>query len=106
MFSIPGELNIHPQCCDPGGLGSEALDAGAREAAAGLLWTERSELREIAGADVFVDVIAPAPRLLILGAVDYAAALCRLARASGWRPYVCDPRTALRPGPASPRPRR
>lgn len=78
-----------------GGLGSEALDAGAREAAAELLWAERSELREIAGADVFVDVTAPAPRLLILGAVDYAAALCRLARASGWRPYVCDPRTAF-----------
>src|ERR671931_517203 len=35
------------------------------------------------------------PRLVILGAVDYAAALCRLARASGWLPYVCDPRSAF-----------
>jgi len=25
--------------------------------------------------------------------VDYTAALCRLARAAGWRPYVCDPRS-------------
>jgi xanthine dehydrogenase accessory factor len=25
--------------------------------------------------------------------VDYAAALCRLARAAGWRPFVCDPRS-------------
>ncbi len=36
---------------------------------------------------------APAPRLVIFGAVDYAAALCRLARAAGWRPFVCDPRS-------------
>ena len=42
---------------------------------------------------LFVDVIAPAPRLVIFGAVDYAAALCRLARAAGWRPFVCDPRS-------------
>ena len=40
-------------------------------------------------------MVAPAPRLLILGAVDYAAALCKLARASGWRPFVCDPRKAF-----------
>jgi xanthine dehydrogenase accessory factor len=38
-------------------------------------------------------VTAPAPRLVIFGAVDYSAALCRLARAAGWRPYVCDPRS-------------
>jgi xanthine dehydrogenase accessory factor len=30
--------------------------------------------------------------LIIFGAVDIAAALCRLAQASGWRPYVVDPR--------------
>jgi xanthine dehydrogenase accessory factor len=30
---------------------------------------------------------------VIFGAVDYAAALCRLARAAGWRPFVCDPRS-------------
>ena len=31
--------------------------------------------------------------LIVFGAVDYSAALCRLARAAGWRPYVCDPRS-------------
>ena len=30
---------------------------------------------------------------MVFGAVDYAAALCRLARAAGWLPYVCDPRS-------------
>ncbi|MGH2985791.1 MAG: XdhC family protein [Solirubrobacterales bacterium] len=92
---LGSKLLVREDGSTSGALGTEALDDGAREAAAELLWAERSELREIAGADVFVDVTAPAPRLLILGAVDYAAALCRLARASGWRPYVCDPRTAF-----------
>ena len=34
----------------------------------------------------------PAPRLIIFGAIDFAAQLCTLARTSGWRPYVVDPR--------------
>jgi xanthine dehydrogenase accessory factor len=78
-----------------GTLGSGELDSAARAAAEELLWAERSELRELAGAQVFVDAVAPPPRLIVFGAVDYAAALCRLARATGWRPYVCDPRKAF-----------
>ena len=76
-------------------LGDSALDDAARASCEELMWAERSELRDLAGVQVFIDVVAPPPRLLILGAVDYAAALCRLARAAGWRPYVCDPRAAF-----------
>jgi xanthine dehydrogenase accessory factor len=76
-----------------GGLGDADLDRVAVEAAEELMWAERSELREIDGTKLFVDVTAPAPRLIIFGAVDYADALCRLARAAGWRPFVCDPRS-------------
>ena len=76
-----------------GALGAPELDSAAVEAAEELLWTERSETREVGEATLFVDVVAPAPRLVIFGAVDYAAALCRLARAAGWRPFVCDPRS-------------
>jgi xanthine dehydrogenase accessory factor len=72
-----------------GSLGSLELDADARQAAEELLWLETSELR----GPLFVDVVAPAPRLILFGAVPIAAALCRLARAIGWRPYVVDPRT-------------
>lgn len=39
-----------------------------------------------------VDVPAPAPRLLIFGAIAYANDLAHLARMTGWRPYVIDPR--------------
>src|ERR671932_1393445 len=57
------------------------------------MWLERSELREHGEVSLFVDVTAPAPRLVVFGAVDYATALCRLAKAAGWRPFVCDPRS-------------
>jgi xanthine dehydrogenase accessory factor len=76
-----------------GALGDAELDRTAVEAAEELMWAERSELREVDGTKLFVDVTAPAPRLVIFGAVDYADALCRLARAAGWRPFVCDPRS-------------
>jgi xanthine dehydrogenase accessory factor len=76
-----------------GGLGDADLDRAAVEAAEELMWAERSELREVEGVKLFVDVTAPAPRLVIFGAVDYADALCRLAKAAGWRPFVCDPRS-------------
>ena len=78
-----------------GSLGDGGLDGAARDAAEELIWAERSELREHDGVSLFVDVTAPAPRLIIFGAIDYSAALCQLARAAGWRPYVCDPRAAF-----------
>jgi xanthine dehydrogenase accessory factor len=71
-----------------GSLGAPELDDEATAAASELLWAETSERR---GA-MFVDVIGPAPRLIMFGAVDIAASLCTLARAAGWRPYVVDPR--------------
>jgi xanthine dehydrogenase accessory factor len=71
-----------------GTLGDAALDAEATAHAEELMWAERSELR----GDLFVDVTAPPPRLVVFGAVDYAIHLTHLARASGWRSYVVDPR--------------
>jgi xanthine dehydrogenase accessory factor len=89
----PAKLLVRPDGTSEGTLGDEALDRAAREEAEELMWAERSELRDIGGASLFVDVTAPAPRLVIFGAIDYAAALCNLARAAGWRPFVCDPRS-------------
>jgi xanthine dehydrogenase accessory factor len=73
-------------------LGSRELDDAAARHARDLIWMERSEVCELAGATLFFDVSAPPPRIVILGAVDYGAALCRVARAAGWRPIVADPR--------------
>jgi xanthine dehydrogenase accessory factor len=71
-----------------GSLGSPELDAEGKRAAEDLLWAETSELR----GPIFVDLVAPAPRLILFGAVPIAAALCTIAKAIGWRPFVVDPR--------------
>jgi xanthine dehydrogenase accessory factor len=71
-----------------GSLGDAALDAQANAHAHELMWAERSEMR----GELFIDVTAPAPRVLIFGAVEYANHLSHLARVTGWRPYVIDPR--------------
>jgi xanthine dehydrogenase accessory factor len=75
-----------------GTLGDPVLDEAAARHADELMWSQRSEAREESGATLFVDVTFPPPRLIVFGAVDFAAALCRLARAAGWRPFVVDPR--------------
>ncbi len=41
---------------------------------------------------VFAEVYGPAPRLLVMGAVDTAEALCAAAKQLGWRTIVADPR--------------
>jgi len=64
-------------------LAAEALAAG-RE----LMWEEHSERR----GELFIDVVAPPPRLLIFGAVEYANHLSNYAMINGWRAYVIDPR--------------
>ena len=75
-----------------GSLGDQALEATAARAADELMWLERADRVEAGDSVLFVDVTFPPPRLFVFGAVDFAAALCRLARATGWRPFVVDPR--------------
>ena len=36
--------------------------------------------------------MAPPPRLMIFGAVDFAAQLAAAAKLAGWRAFVVDPR--------------
>ena len=71
-----------------GSLGDPALDAQAAQLADELMWAERSERQ----GDLFIDVTFPPPRLIVFGAVDFAAALCQMAKATGWRAFVVDPR--------------
>jgi xanthine dehydrogenase accessory factor len=71
-----------------GGLPDDELQTRALAAAQELMWAERSERR----GELFIDVVAPKPRLLIFGAVEYASYLSQFARVVGWRPYVIDPR--------------
>ncbi len=86
------KLLVLPDGSTEGSLGDEALEAAAARHADELMWLERAERREEGDSTLFIDVTFPPPRLFVFGAVDFAAALCRLARAAGWRPYVVDPR--------------
>jgi xanthine dehydrogenase accessory factor len=87
--AAPGaKLLVEADGARSGSLGSPELDDEAARMADELLWAETSERRD----GLFVDVVGPAPRLIVFGAVDIAASLCSVARVSGWRPYVIDPR--------------
>lgn len=90
---VGARLLVRADGAREGTLGDAALDGAAAAAGEELMWLERSELREQGGTAFFVDVTAPAPRLICFGAVDFSVALCRVARSVGWRPFVVDPRS-------------
>src|SRR3954470_4486116 len=96
--AAPGaKLLVRADGATSGSLGDPELEAAARAAAEELIWIERSELREHGDVTLFVDVTGPPPRLVVFGAIDFAAALCRVAKAAGWRAFVVDPRSGFPP---------
>jgi len=83
-----------------GSLGDPDLDRvvvrdAAGELAAGITgvrhYGEHGEAREHA-VSVFVESFAPPPRMIIFGAVDFTAALARIAKVLGYHVTVCDAR--------------
>ncbi len=75
-----------------GTLGSRELDEVAAGHAAELMWSGRSEQRQVEGIPVFVDAVVPPGRIIIVGAVELAGALASVARGQGWRALIADPR--------------
>ncbi|MDV3129493.1 XdhC family protein [Mycobacterium sp. 21AC1] len=83
-----------------GTLGSARADAAVTDDARGLLDTGRSEVltygpdgeRRGEGMEVFVASFAPRPRMLVFGAIDFAAAVARQGSLLGYRVTVCDAR--------------
>ncbi|MCM3923683.1 XdhC family protein [Frankia sp. AiPs1] len=83
-----------------GSSGVAGLDVAAVDDARGLLAAGRSGLRRYGprgqrrpdAIGVFVQSFAPPPRMLVFGAIDYAAAMVRLGRFLGYRVTVCDAR--------------
>ena len=70
-----------------------SLREAALPAMRAALVRERSASSELPdGTLLFVEAVAPPPRLVVVGAVDTAEALCRLAAVLGWRTAVVDPR--------------
>jgi xanthine dehydrogenase accessory factor len=83
-----------------GSLGSSRMDDAVADDARGLLGAGRTAVltygpdgqRQEAGMEVFVASHAPRPRMLIFGAIDFAAALARQGAFLGYRVTVCDAR--------------
>jgi len=55
----------------------------------------RSGMHEVEGMKVFAEVYGPPPRLVVVGAVDTAEALCSAAGLLGWHTICIDPRALL-----------
>ena len=86
-----------------GTLGSARLDAAVVDDVRGRLQLGTSGTYRV-GADgqrraddltVFVHVFAPHPRMLVFGAIDFAAALARVGKFLGYRVSVCDARAVF-----------
>ncbi|MCV7103513.1 XdhC family protein, partial [Mycobacterium palustre] len=86
-----------------GSLGSARADAAVADDARGLLAVGRSDVLKYGpdgqrlgdGMEVFVSSFAPRPRMLVFGAIDFAAALARQGSFLGYRVTVCDARAVF-----------
>jgi xanthine dehydrogenase accessory factor len=95
-----GKLLVRPGDPPRGTLGDPDLDRVVARDALGELaagttavrhYGEHGEAREAVVA-VFVESFAPPPRMLVFGAVDFTAALVKVAKVLGYRVTVCDAR--------------
>ncbi len=83
-----------------GSLGSTRIDDAVRDDARGSLAHGRTGTltygpngeRRGEGLQIFVASFAPAPRMLVFGAIDFAAAVARMGSFLGYRVTVCDAR--------------
>ncbi|MEU8287501.1 XdhC/CoxI family protein [Micromonospora sp. NPDC048905] len=83
-----------------GSLGDDRLDDAARVDALGLLAAGHSGVlrygyhgqRRGSGISLFVTAYATPPRMIVFGAIDFAAAVARIGAFLGYRVTVCDAR--------------
>jgi xanthine dehydrogenase accessory factor len=93
-------LLVSPEGDPLGSMGDEGRDHAVARDAHGELGVARSGLRHYgsrgeadeAAVTVFVESFAPPPQMLVFGAVDFTAALTRVARTLGYQVTVCDAR--------------
>src|ERR1035437_7500325 len=78
-----------------GSLGDQATESAALTAAAGRLTSALPGIENVSGLSIFIDPIVAAPQLVIVGAVEIAIHLARMAKTAGYRIVVIDPRRTL-----------
>lgn len=96
-------LVVRPDTTD-GSIGSARVDSAVTDDARGLLAAGRTEVltygpdgeRRGEGMRVFVASYAPRARMLVFGAIDFAAAVAKQGSFLGYRVTVCDAREVLR----------
>jgi xanthine dehydrogenase accessory factor len=97
---LGAKLVVRREAEPMGSLGEPGLDAVVARDTRGALDGGHSVARhygphgEAGRSDVtvFIEVFAPPPRMLIFGAVDFTAALVRVAKVLGYHVTVCDAR--------------
>jgi xanthine dehydrogenase accessory factor len=78
-----------------GSLGSPDLDAALVDAATDALRRGLSRTIELGGRSLFIEAFPVRPRLVVVGGVEVARSLVRLARELGFETVVVDGRTAF-----------
>jgi xanthine dehydrogenase accessory factor len=86
-----------------GTLGDPELDRVVERDARGLLAQALTELRRfgehgegrMADVAVFIESFAPAPHLIVFGAIDFTRGLCKVGKVLGYRVTVCDARAVF-----------
>ncbi len=100
---VGGRLVVRPEDAEravQGSLGSPRADNAVTDDVRGLLASGRTETltygpdgqRRGEGMRVFCASYAPKPRMLVFGAIDFAAAVARMGTFLGYRVTVCDAR--------------
>ncbi|GII53921.1 xanthine dehydrogenase accessory factor [Planotetraspora thailandica] len=92
-----------PEGAASGSLGSERLDAAVDDDVRGMLAQGITGVRRYGAMgerrlddlQVFVQSFAPPPRMLVFGAIDFAAAVARIGKFLGYHVVVCDARTVF-----------
>lgn len=98
--NIGSKLLVRPGAEPLGSLGQADLDRVVTRDAVGELAAGMTSVRNYGPkgeaiqdeVKVFIESFAAPPQMLIFGAVDFTAALCRVAKVLGYRVTVCDAR--------------
>lgn len=92
---LGNKILIWPDGRTAGSLGSSTLDADAVNWAQKKMRMQETGWRSFGAVDVFVDVLPPPSRMIVIGAVHIAIPLVTLAKTLGYHTVVIDPREAF-----------
>jgi xanthine dehydrogenase accessory factor len=92
---LGNKILVWPDGRTLGSLGSATMDADVVIWAREQMRVQETDWRSFGAADVFVDVLPPPSRMIVIGAVHIAIPLVTLAKTLGYHTIVIDPREAF-----------